>query len=621
MMREPNESSSFSSKFNRVSAIPNQSLGLETIKIPENVHGGIDYEELLRLGLSPDEVIDFSSNLLPYGAAPGVVKAIRDTNFSSYPDRDCCQLKRAISDRYGVDRETLLIGNGCCDLIHQVALGFVRPGDSVLVVGPTFSEYERASRIAGGNVQRCDAASEDGFVIPIAKISKTLARQSFRIVWICNPNNPTGQSVSAQVILDWLEQFPQTVFALDESYIEFTEGIESLIACNAVNLIVLRSMTKAYALAGLRLGYAAVREPWISILQARSVPWSVNAIAQAAGIAALNEHEYYDAAMLRLSESKRKLIEVLTQQGFRITPSETGYFLMATGNPPQLRERLLSFGLLIRDCSSFGLNGFVRIAVRTDEQNKLLVARLTNQEVQNQEIQNQKVRFPPNGNRESAEFTPELNTVSNGNEAFLSQLNQLFHLRRDVRHFRSDPLGGETMRQLLESACLAPSVGFSQPWRFISVTSAACRTQVITEFEAENEMAASKYDDATQAEYRLLKLAGLREAPEHLAVFIHNDPITGRGLGRATMPESVAYSVVSAIQNLWLAARAQGIGVGWVSILRPEAIASILEVSDDWQLIAYLCIGYPMDEHASRPELERLGWESRISFQENWTQR
>jgi len=145
--------------------------------------------------------------------------------------------------------------------------------------------------------------------------------------------------------------------------------------------------------------------------------------------------------------------------------------------------------------------------------------------------------------------------------------------------------------------------------------------QVIAEFEAANEIAASQYNDGPQAEYRLLKLAGLHEAPEHLAVFVQNAPSTGRGLGRATMPESVAYSVVAAIQNLWLAARAEGIGVGWVSILRPEAITSILGVSDEWQLIAYLCIGFPLDDRPNKPELERLGWESRICLNENWAER
>lgn len=572
-------------------------------KLAENVHGGIDFDELARRGISHDDIIDFSSNIMPYGPAPGVVKAIRKVSFSGYPDRECSELKRTLAVRHNIDIENILVGNGCCELIHQVSLGIVRTGDGALVVGPTFSEYSRASRIAGGEVVQCDAKAELGFAFPIEEVDGILTSQPFRIVWICNPNNPTGQSISPEVILDWATRYPETVFVLDESYIDFARGIKSLVSCESNNLIVLRSMTKAYAMAGLRLGYAMVREPWLTLVRERCVPWSVNAIAQAAGIAALNEHEYYDAALLRLAESKRMLVNELTQYGFRIVPSDTAFFIMDTTDATELRERLLQHGLLIRDCSSFGLNRIVRIAAGTEAQNKRLVARLTNQQG----------RVPP--------IKEHAATTKPWDDTFRDQLSELFQLRRDVRRFRCDPIESQTMRRLLESACMAPSVGLSQPWRFVSVTSPSFRAKMLAEFESENELAALKYNDTTQAEYRRLKLAGLREAPEHLAVFIENDPADGRGLGRATMPESVAYSVVAAIQNLWLAARAEGIGVGWVSILRPEAIANILKVNDDWQLIAYLCIGYPMDDHADTPELERLGWQSRNNLDENWIER
>lgn len=566
--------------------------------LAESVHGGIDYEELARWGLSAADVIDFSSNILPYGPAPSVIKAIRGVAISGYPDRDCLQLKRSIADNFNIAFETILVGNGCCELIHQIALGIIRTGDSILVVGPTFSEYVRASRIAGGEIVRCDAIAENNFAVPSEQIELALDSQSFRVVWICNPNNPTGQSISQQAILNWLTRFPQTVFVVDEAYIEFSTSTESLVNYATANLIVLRSMTKAYAMAGLRLGFAVVREPWHSVLQGRRIPWSVNALAQAAGIAALQDSKYYGAAMLRLAESKRLLVESLIEKGFRVIASDTGYFLMATADAGQLREDLLKHGLMIRDCTSFGLAGFVRIAVGTEDQNHRLVAVLTNQSV-----------------------TLPIAPASRWDQLFRDQLRQLFQLRRDVRRFRTDPLGARTMRCLLESACMAPSVGLSQPWRYVSVTSPACRAAVIAEFEAENEHAALNYDEPTQAKYRLLKLSGLREAPEHLAVFIQNDPVAGRGLGRATMPESVAYSVVAAIQNLWLAARAEGIGVGWVSILRSEAISRVLNVSEEWQLVAYLCLGYPLDEQSDAPELEMLGWESRSDLADYWIER
>ncbi|MGH7736896.1 MAG: 5,6-dimethylbenzimidazole synthase, partial [Candidatus Tyrphobacter sp.] len=183
--------------------------------------------------------------------------------------------------------------------------------------------------------------------------------------------------------------------------------------------------------------------------------------------------------------------------------------------------------------------------------------------------------------------------------------------RRDVRRFRSDPVGNDRIDELVALATLAPSVGHSQPWRFVSVESDARRRAVIENFERCNADALASYEDETAALYARLKLAGLREAPVHLAVFCDIETEIGRGLGRMTMPETLCYSVVAAIQNLALAARARGLGVGWVSILGPREIATLLDVPAAWRLIAYLCIGYPQEEHLD-PELERYGWQGRL---------
>ncbi len=179
-----------------------------------------------------------------------------------------------------------------------------------------------------------------------------------------------------------------------------------------------------------------------------------------------------------------------------------------------------------------------------------------------------------------------------------------------MRRFRRDAVKADTLNHLLELADLAPSVGNSQPWRIVAVESAAKRASVVSSFEAENAAAASAYDDEKAAQYRQLKLAGLKEAPVHLAVFSEPNPDQGHGLGRMTMPETLAYSTVSMIHTFWLAARTEGIGVGWVSILDPEKIGEILEVDPKWQFVAYLCVGYPEEEHID-PELERARWQSR----------
>lgn len=195
---------------------------------------------------------------------------------------------------------------------------------------------------------------------------------------------------------------------------------------------------------------------------------------------------------------------------------------------------------------------------------------------------------------------------------FHEQLDDLLSWRRDVRRFDSRPIEPKIIDDLLDRACLAPSVGNAQPWRFVAVQSEAVRSSIVTHVDLENCKAAAAYEDRqVQSDYQRLKLHGLREAPVHLAVFCDDDAPEGRGLGRQTMPETMIYSVVMAIQNLWLAARARNIGLGWVSILEPDKIGVMLDIPPDWRFVAYLCIGYPAEE-SEQPELVKLGWQDRI---------
>lgn len=195
-------------------------------------------------------------------------------------------------------------------------------------------------------------------------------------------------------------------------------------------------------------------------------------------------------------------------------------------------------------------------------------------------------------------------------EAFLGRFTELLRWRRDVRHFRPDPVPMDQLRRLLDMANLAPSVGLSQPWRFVIVNDPARRAAVRANFAACNASALASQDAGRAVSYARLKLAGLDEAPCHLAIFAEPDPRQGHGLGRRTMPETAAYSAVMAAHTLWLAARAAKIGLGWVSILAPEAVAAALDVPGSWTFIGYFCLGYPQAE-SETPELERLGWEVR----------
>jgi 5,6-dimethylbenzimidazole synthase len=193
---------------------------------------------------------------------------------------------------------------------------------------------------------------------------------------------------------------------------------------------------------------------------------------------------------------------------------------------------------------------------------------------------------------------------------FREQFRQLLVWRRDVRRFQSTALPAGLLEELLELSSLSPSVGLCEPWRFIRIHSPEIRAAVRAEFERANAEALAGYLGERAALYAGLKLAGLDRAPEQLAVFADRTTQKGSGLGRRTMPEMLEYSVICAITTLWLAARAYGVGMGWVSILDPARVSTILSVPEDWQLIAYLCLGYS-EEDSSTPELERAGWEIR----------
>jgi 5,6-dimethylbenzimidazole synthase len=195
-------------------------------------------------------------------------------------------------------------------------------------------------------------------------------------------------------------------------------------------------------------------------------------------------------------------------------------------------------------------------------------------------------------------------------DAFRARLRDLVVWRRDVRRFRRDPLPSGTLEALIELACLAPSVGLSQPWRFVIVDDEATRAAIRSNFANCNADALNAQSRERAEHYARLKLAGLEEAPCHFAVFADRSTDQGHGLGRYTMPEMIEYSAVTAVHTIWLAARAQGIGMGWVSILEPKAVAALLHVPAEWKFIGYFCLGYPeLDDTV--PELEQTGWEAR----------
>ncbi|MGC1495789.1 MAG: 5,6-dimethylbenzimidazole synthase [Sulfitobacter sp.] len=195
---------------------------------------------------------------------------------------------------------------------------------------------------------------------------------------------------------------------------------------------------------------------------------------------------------------------------------------------------------------------------------------------------------------------------------FRAGLHDLMRWRRDVRHFATDPVDEALVNQCLDTFHLAPSVGLSEPWRIIRVTSETARTAALENFKAANADALAGYSGEKAALYASLKLSGMQDAPEQLAIYCDDSTEKGHGLGAGTMPEMRRYSVVGAINLMWLTARANGLGLGWVSVLDPDRLNRDLEVPTGWSLVAYLCMGWPR-ENTLTPELETQGWEARAS--------
>mmetsp|Transcript_23420 Transcript_23420/g.41066 ORF Transcript_23420/g.41066 Transcript_23420/m.41066 type:complete len:210 (-) Transcript_23420:314-943(-) len=197
-------------------------------------------------------------------------------------------------------------------------------------------------------------------------------------------------------------------------------------------------------------------------------------------------------------------------------------------------------------------------------------------------------------------------------EDFQNQLRNLMAWRRDVRRFRTDPVDEAVLMRCLDAFRLAPSVGLSEPWRVIRVSSDTARKSALENYRAANADALAGYSGAQAEKYSTLKLSGMSEAPEHIAVFCDESTNQGHGLGAGTMPEMRRYSVVGAINLMWLTARAQGLGMGWVSILDPVQLTQDLNVPKGWRLVSYLCIGWP-ETYSETPELETKGWDHRRS--------
>lgn len=354
------------------------------------VHGGVDRAALAALGADPDTVIDFSSNQAPLGISPAARAAAAGAVLDAYPDRDAATLAAALARRHQVAPSRIVAGNGSTELIRLIAQLALRENDLALSLSPSFGEYRLGTELARGRFiehplalaaalpapapSSVPARRAAAFIYDHSAFAAALTERRPRLCWICSPNNPTGAAVPAKQIETQVKEHPDTLFVLDEAYCDLLDGPQWTSALLELgNLVVVRSMTKAWGLAGLRLGYAIAAESLAKPLRTAKPPWNVNACAQAAGLAALADDSWYQRSIDLLRSGRADLMTGLAQQGREVLASCAGFFLIRVENAAAAREQLLARGCLVRDCTSFGLPEHVRVSPRQADQNERLL--------------------------------------------------------------------------------------------------------------------------------------------------------------------------------------------------------------------------------------------------------
>lgn len=331
------------------------------------------------LGLT--NVIKLASNENPLGCSPRAVEALIKwtQEVSLYPDGNCTELRNALTKRFKLDPAQFLFGAGSDQILEIIAQTYINPGDTTITCWPSFSRYETVTRIMDGKMIKVPLKKDYSF--DLDGILKSITHNT-RIIWLCNPNNPTGTIITAQEQNAFLEKVPRDVLVvLDEAYYEYARGedypesIELLEQYD--NIIILRTFSKAYGLAGLRIGYAISRKETIELLNRVRGPFNVNAAAQAAALAALDDQEFVQRSVQTNEEGKRYLYQAFEKMGLEYIPTHTNFIMVnVEKNSVEVFKALLQKGVIIRSGDIFDMDNWIRVTIGTPEQNMRLIEAL-----------------------------------------------------------------------------------------------------------------------------------------------------------------------------------------------------------------------------------------------------
>ena len=357
----------------------------EVKRLKPCVHGGEVWEIANETGLNVKDLIDFSSSINPLGPSPRALEAIKNSfeQLPLYPDSNSTSLREAIACHFnGINKDNVIVGNGSTELIYLFAQVFLKKGDIAVVPAPTFGEYANAAARSGSKVKQVKMSRD--FQIEPNVFKRKM--EGSKVVFLCNPNNPTSMLIPHETLVELLEKAREenVVVFLDEDFIEFVDNENQNSFVNTVdkypNLFILRTFTKFYGLTGLRVGYGIADEETIEVFSRVKMPWNVNSLAQAAAMAALADKDYSRKTM-EVVRSERKFLsdELSHVKGFRVFPAHSNFIFLdireSGCTAARLREKMVKYGILVRDCSSFaGLDSYyVRVAVRTRQENERLL--------------------------------------------------------------------------------------------------------------------------------------------------------------------------------------------------------------------------------------------------------
>jgi threonine-phosphate decarboxylase len=356
-------------------------MSVEAMEINRPEHGGNIYRVSEETGIPADELMDFSASINPLGIPDRVKEVIMAEldNLVHYPDPDASELRQVIARRHNIDHESIICGNGSTELIYLIPAA-LKPG-KVLVTAPAFSEYEKACGLNDKcQITNIKLKEENGFKIIASEFIE--AMHGCDMAFLCNPNNPTGDLLSKEEVIRISEAARDLncTLVVDEAFIDFcpADSVIEQVRGNP-HLIVLRSMTKFYAITGLRAGYGVFHPEIIRRITEFKEPWTMNTLAQKAAMAAIDDRDYAERTMDLINNEKTFIENGLRDIGIEFLPSAVNFYLLRTGNSDRVCQGMKEKGMIVRDCSNFrGLDdSYIRVAVMSRRENEKLISGLS----------------------------------------------------------------------------------------------------------------------------------------------------------------------------------------------------------------------------------------------------